>query len=292
MRKAILTEFRIMFNRMSFWISMLSGVVFSIVVVIYNVFKSWGIQGSDIASPYAQYVLCDANSYSSIITIVFPFFVILPFALCHSIDKNKDTHIFYVSSRCTRRDYFISQAITVFIGTFIVMAVSLILNIILNYIIFPDNGLIPDWGATYSDNLLDSVTGSNSIVEYWHKGVYLKELFFNNSFLHNILFAFNAALFGGILALFAYSCSLYIESKSIFVFMPAFILIQVLNMLSSVVYTHPELIGHVRLFMVSYITTGVFTNGRDYRIYYFFLLILIIISCLIISNKIKKEELK
>ncbi len=271
---------------------MISGMLFSVAIVIYNVIHYWGMQANAVASPYAQYILCDANSYSSIITIIFPFFIILPFALCHSEDKNKDTHLLFLASRCTRKDFFLGQSIVVVISTFIVLLIPLIFNIVLNYIIFPDNGMIPGWGATYSDNVLNSVDGSNIMINYWHIGLYLKKLFLLHPFWHNILFAFNAALFGSVLALFAYACSLYIESKSIFIFMPVFILLQIIGMLSSIIRAHPELVGNVNVYMTSYIVTGLFTHGRDYRVYFAFIIILLMISGCLIMRKIKKEELK
>lgn len=289
----MITEIQIMLKRKTFWFSFIFLLLFSILTTGYNLCKYWGLSYDDTASPYFMYILNDANSYSNILTTIFPFVIILPFAMSHAVDCSKNSHIFFLVSRCTRKEYFTAQAFVTFLGSFVIIVIPALLNIVLNYIVFAENTKCPGWGEMYTSNFLNSVTGVNADLQETHYGFYFKKLFLFHPMAHNVLFAMNAGVLAGVLAVFGYGCSFYFRKNRIYIFMPVFIVLQVLGMISAAMYLNVDKLRvYINLYILQYVLSGFFTNGKNYIVYYIFLIIISIISIGLILRKIQEEELK
>jgi len=66
---------------------------------------------------------------------MFPFVVILPFSFSYFEDKETQTYNFYVS-RMGKKNYILSKAIVSFCGSFLIIFIPFLLNMLLNHITY------------------------------------------------------------------------------------------------------------------------------------------------------------
>lgn len=105
---------------------------------IYNIYRYYGMEVSEMYSFAEIGILGFNNIVSFYFFKFFPFLLVLPAALSIATEQNNIIEVFWIS-RCGRRKYYLSKLIAVFTTTFICFFLPLLLEILLNSISFPMN---------------------------------------------------------------------------------------------------------------------------------------------------------
>lgn len=210
------SQFKILFKRNSFVITLLCSYIFSISVFVLNCFKQFG---KDIVLvPAAKYLALGTNIGSgdlsaSILYNVIAALAIIPFADTYFEERQNGTFQ-YCTIRMGDKSYYFSKLFTVFFSGFFVIFSTLILNHLLNFIAFPYESTLVFSIQTYKDNHLfdDSI---------YH--MLFPNLFIKNTYLYNLLLALLASLAAGFMAVLVFQISFFYKKNRIVLICSAFI---------------------------------------------------------------------
>lgn len=194
-----------------------------LILVLINYFGNVvRYRGSDVMTmvhPMKLVLLSDYSALGFFFMQYFPFVVIIPAAFSFFSDKDSK-EITYIRSRVGARNYYYGKLIAVFIVTFFVFTIPLLIDVAINCIAFPMN-------ATGDPSNLRSydLTYIEGVWKYLFSDLYVF-----NSYLYTIAMTL---LFGGIcgvLATFCLATSMFSFMKyKIIAFLPVYALLYVLQ---------------------------------------------------------------
>lgn len=236
MLRSVWTQTKLMFNKKSFMISFTLMMIICTAEVVFNAYgitimrsDDDGFVGNDpssVVSSFEAFILCISSNLLNYIELLFPFICALPFSFSILTDKieNTDTLLCAYSGK---RNYIISKIVAVFIGSFVIFFVPLMINDILNYLIF-DNSM----GANlFNSNWRFNGWGVMRATDYPNApfGDLLAASPFAYSALHAAMFSLMAGVFG-VLAL---ACSVFCRKNKVIAFAPGFLIINILQFLEN-----------------------------------------------------------
>jgi len=154
------------------------------------------------------------------------FFCFLPVgaALPYATSYYKEMKCGYIKNiviRTSRKNYYYSKAIAVFVSGASIVLISYIINILIV------TAFIPYYKPWAGYNFYNVV----------YFGTMWADLFFENPLLHMILYVLLNTLYGGIFALFSLSISFYIKKMIPVIFSP-FLLMIIIGYLETSIYEH------------------------------------------------------
>ena len=251
-----------------------------------------GYNMSELPSAYTLYIGNAMGIVWNYVQLLFPFLVIFPYSMSF-YEESKDGTILYIQARSGRTSYYISQLITCFVGGFVIICIPFLLNILLNFIIFPE--IANDYISTYDRytyNWCGGITGSTTIFPVLSKGYMLKELYINYPQLHNMLFALLSGLVAGIMAMLAYAFSIFIKKSRLFIFFLMYLFFQIFVMVDSVVYDNwSEETTYVCVNLVTYVSNGLLQVGRVYGVFFVILFAVVLFVIKTVKERISEDEL-
>ncbi|MFI3326298.1 MAG: hypothetical protein R3Y35_09005 [Clostridia bacterium] len=274
LKKSVYTQIKILLNQK------LAIITFflMLILVLYNYFNNIYINlGKDVIELFQPMLITTISGYKNIsfyFMQYFPFMVILPASFSYMLDKSANTTIF-LELRVGKKYYYIGKVIAVFLVTFLVFTIPLLLEILLNLIAFPiqANG-DPNGFPIYSDTFI-------STVDSW----FLPSLYVISPVLYTVTFTIIFGLVCGLLSVFTLAIStLDLIKFKIILFIPIYLLFILL------------------IFIESFFSLSISTNYIDYiRIfsnvnlgggaYISVLCSLLLVSLLIIAFKARKDSL-
>ncbi|GHU43440.1 hypothetical protein FACS1894111_09040 [Clostridia bacterium] len=229
-RQALKMQFSLMIQKKSF--QAVFGIVLFYVIATYlfYCFRYWGGEPSNFLSADAVFAGNNTTVFAFYLDLLFPFLIVLPFAFSFLTDKS--VHILPVlQSKMSNKMYYLSKAIVCFMGGFLLFVIPFLISIFLNHITFPIQGTTV-WGDLYSWNFANDITGNNVMISVVGKGLPFLGLYLYSPLLYNVLYVFFFAFFSGILSVFAFATSFFIKKYKIFVFVPIYLIIFGLNILT------------------------------------------------------------
>lgn len=223
--------------------------------------------------------------------LVFPVLVIFPYSMSF-FEESKNGTLLYIQARSSRKQYYISQLITAFIGGFVIICIPFLINILLNAILFPAEG--NDYLSTfdrYTYNWSGSITGSTTVFPVLAKGFVFKGLYADHPQLHNLLFALLAGVGAGMMAMLAYACSMVVRRNRFFLFLAMYLIFEVLAMVNSVLYDRwSESSVYVCTDFVSYLSNGLLQVGRSYGLFWGFMAGMAGVVLCLVRKRIEEDE--
>jgi len=160
-------------------------------------------------------------------SIIYPFLIVLPFSTSYIDDYRNQLLPVYIS-RSSRKDYYVSKLIAAFVGTAVIIAVPFLLNLILCNVFLPHN--YNTWFAEYQmGDYYRGLLGTNLLYHTaYHELPFLKVYLFSPLF-YNIMYLLFFSLFSGLLGSFVLSLSFWARKSKIMLFVPTFIIIQLMQ---------------------------------------------------------------
>lgn len=231
MKKSLKFQFISMLSSKGFNISVLILCIYSIAVPIYYGIKFTNGDINEVPAAYAFFIGSSLNEIPSrIFYTIMPLMVVLPFADSYFCDRENKT-IYAVLSRCSVNDYYFGKLICVFASGFIVIFTPLILNFILNLLIFPFDSTIEFYmGFGQIQNQLYSLRDIGVDIIF-------RSLFFSNHYLYELVYMIIASLFGGLFSVIVYQFSFFFRGNRIILNSLFFIIFNVLNLVFGIVKT-------------------------------------------------------
>ncbi len=203
--KNIKSQLRLMFNRESFIFTMTAMIIFSVFSFVCFCIKSYGLDLVSVKSAKYLYLGSDCSSsvFFQILLMLIPLVTVIPFADSFFEERRNKTIEFCIL-KASNKSYYFSKLCAVFVSGFLVIAVPLIINTLLNLIAFPLNSTITS-GNTSIEN---SGIFSSAI-----KTLLFEELFAKNMYLYNLVYCFISSLAGGLMAVAVFQFSFFYKAN-------------------------------------------------------------------------------
>lgn len=230
---------------------MIIGVIFAAGA---PVFYSIRFYGADINAVPAAYSFFIGSSYCGIFSriyyTIFPLMAAVPFADSYYTDL-KSNAIYAVLSKCSAKSYYFGKLICVFFSGFLIAAVPLLVNFLLNFAAFPVDSTVEflNGFGQIQNQLFRSAEDSGDIFFY--------SLFCTNQYLYELAHLLLAAFFSGLLACVCYQLSFFWHSSRILLNCLPFIAV---NLLALVLGRAP-----LNIDLYTYIFAGSRWAGASYE---------------------------
>lgn len=227
MQKNIKFQLKLLFTQKSFVITMMVMIVFSCVAFIVNCITIFGRPITNVPNVYFFFIgsaLSESMYY--ILSVILPLAAALPFADSY-FKERKDNLLPVVLLKSSRSTYYFSKGIAVFFSGFFIAFIPLLLNNLLNFIVFPvtagcDFTMFP----TYDSDFF--------VKGFWLKNIILKDFFISSPYLYNLFFLFAISTVSGLYAVIIYNLSFFVKKQHLLLLTSAFVLSNLCSILSSI----------------------------------------------------------
>ncbi|WP_167958161.1 hypothetical protein [Anaerosporobacter faecicola] len=277
---SINVQWKIMTHKMEFIFAFLVAVTYACISLLYN-FNYY--KDTDISKiPAADTLFC-MSSYSktwSYFEVIFPFLVILPFAISF-INENRNGITPMLVYRSTHKQYFLSKAVVCFLGGFLIIMLPFLLNLVLCHIFFSNNHNVI-FGEYGMPNYFRTLLGTNQGYRTTFHAKPFLDVYLVSTTLYNLLYILLLSLFSGLVGVFVLSWSYFIKKHVILLFLPFFILIRITNAMTVSSFNIASQ-NHEKLFLnysiMDYFSPFSFSGQNWY--YMLLLCLMMILFCLI-----------
>lgn len=220
-------QLKVMRKRKEFIFALWAMTGYACAAFLYVLVKYWGMDVSMMKDANQSVCYSQMNGLWGMFSFLYPFLVVLPFATSY-IDDYKNKLLVVYFSKASRRVYFLSKILAVFIGTALVIAIPCVLNLILCNLFLPHN--YNTWMGEYqSESFYQAVTGTNHLYETAYRGILLPDLFLRSPLLYNIVYLLIFSSFSGLLGAFVLSLSFWLRKRKTILFLPLFFIISILD---------------------------------------------------------------
>lgn len=271
----IKNQMGLMLRKRNFWIAFSIMMAYMIISYIYVVNANRGYDIASINSPSSYFIGNSINVFYDYFKLIFPFVVVLPFAFSNFEDKANQTDAFLLT-RVSRKSYYIASVITSFLGSFFIILIPFILDIILNGITFTENEHT-FLGVLGSQGFWLNLYGINEKAT-----LLFPSIFVQHPILYNILFTFMLSCFSGLLGVFAYAGSLSFKKYKMLIFLPVYCLMYITS--------NMQLIG-INFDMFDFVTITQ-NSSRNEMVFFLICVCMLLYSSIIIKKQISKDTLE
>lgn len=267
---------KLMFSKKNFWIGFFTVTCYALASYLVHVKGYYNKDLSQVSDRRELVCFWTFDSMLKYLDVLFPFLVVLPFSMSYFEDCDSKMLGFWLR-RTGKKKYYTAKAIVSFMGSFLMIAIPFLANLILVWITFPENGELND-GPLFSEIFYHNLNGLHELGQtYWYPLLYL--LMFQ-PFLYNCLYILLISVLSGVLGVVAYSVSFFIKKYKLLLLLPIYLFFWVLSMLDT--YTD----GFTKE-LFDYVLRG---NEFDSYLYFYCVLgILVIVSVVLIRRQIKKD---
>lgn len=283
--KAICVQMRLMLNRKEIKIIYLINMGYVLLTYFYYVIHYWGEDVSTVPSPSAVFALLTTSIFFDVYISIVPFLVVFPFAMSY-IDDKRNYILPIMQVRSGVRVYYVSKAVTCFLGGFFSFFIPMMIGILLNILTFPQSG-ITFLGDCFDVNFNAAITGADVLIGTKWAGLWFPLLFIKSPDLYNVLFGIFFSMATGIFSTFIYVVSFMVKRQKLTLLLPFFLIISVLSIIDEFSMRHPP---YMCLKIMQYITVNAM-YGKNPVYIYIILLTMILLSFAGIHRQIQKDQL-
>ncbi len=269
--RSVKTQFALMVNKRNFWFGMFLFLSYCIISYLYSLYIYSGYDVASIRNAASLFIGNENTPFYSYFKSLYPFAIILPFSFSHFDDTSLEVNLYYYS-RIGKKNFVLSKAIVSFLGSFLIVFIPFIINILLNSFTYVENGNTFN-GVLFSREFCGTMVNDAEINA---STMFLFPLYIKNQTLYNLLYSFLMSLFSGVLGFFAFACSLKIKKLKVLVFVPVYALFLITRLTGEAFLYYGDLLEFVMVGL---------SNGRN--IILFLLLCISIMAYSIYSIKIE-----
>lgn len=213
---AVKAQIYLMVHKRNFWLSFYIMMGYSICTYLYHLSYYWEW---DVINIYTSSYLFAGNGispYLNIFLTLYPFIVTLTFSFSYFDDQKYAIHTFFIC-RTERRNYYIAKAVACLVGNMMVIVVPFMVNIFLNKITFPNNGLTMYGTINTAMQYVNIFDRDVSPVRAMYPFI---SVYIYHPTLYNLFFSVYLGLVSGVFGIFSYCCSILIRKNKILIFLP------------------------------------------------------------------------
>lgn len=221
---SVKVQLRVMRNSREFQAAFLLVFTYAVFSFLFALKEFQYTDLSAIKDANEQICYTKGNGLWSYFSMLYPFIIALPFSTSY-LDDCKNQLLPVYLSRSSRRNYYLSKLIAAFCGTFLVIAVPFLLNLLACNLFFPHNH--NTWMGEYQlGNYYRNLLGTNLLYEAYHPRMLFLRLYLFSPALYNMLYLFIFASYSGLLGMFVLSLSFWKRVNKILLFIPMFVILQ------------------------------------------------------------------
>jgi hypothetical protein len=183
----------------------------------------------------------------------------------------------------TVRGYHYGNLLISFIGSFLIFAIPMLVEIVMNHFLFEHQHVLD-----YSYNFQAVVSGDAVDEGVYSRALPFKRLYLNHMELYNVLYTVLFSLRAGLMGGFVYALSYYCKEYPILLLLPLFVIGQIQDKLDAV---SRELFGtYIEMSMTEYVLVD---GMRGQSLIYAAVMILLTvgITVLILERQCRKDQL-
>ncbi len=228
--KAIRMQFFIMINKKEFQLAFSFTLCWVLYCYLYQV---RGEAGKDLLLYWdAKQFYCGSSIHPLwyYFTFLFPIVVVLPYATSYLTERANGTSILLISKMGVKQ-YILSKIVVCFIGSFIIMMIPFLINYIFCQVTFPhtNNIMTAYYGQEGYDGIL---TGTHYGLRMQHIEFPFLNLYLNYPNLYYIWYIILLSTLSGVFGVIILCFSFLIKRGRIFLFLPIFLLLKGMNVLT------------------------------------------------------------
>lgn len=193
--------------------------------------------------------------------LIFPVVITCAFVLTGYEERNNGSDRLIVS-RCGNKNYMIGKVIACFISAFIILFIPLLINLILCAVTFSNNtktsyGIIYGEEFCYNVGLERFICKDADYSYFGNYGLPCINLFIKHPYIYNFVAIIGYCCFGGVLAVFAYSCTLWVKKYKVLILLPAYMFMYIMSNINNML-----LIDKTELDLYKYVTIGISASRK------------------------------
>lgn len=223
MKNMLKIELKRAFANKWFWISVAIGCIIAALQIIFDVVPMTEFMQSSVQrnlpphTVYNKWLIVNPTIWNTVFFTIFPLLAAIPFANSYYNDL-KAGYVKNILTRTSKKSYYVSKYIAVFISAGATAVIPLIFNLYLTAMILPS--VTPSASAGFYP-ILETATFSN--------------IYYSNPALYNLLYLTNIFFVSGLLSSTALATSYYIKYKYVITLVPylCYILISCLGIFFS-----------------------------------------------------------
>lgn len=230
MTASIKAQIGIMFRKREFKVGMLISLSYTCFAFFRAIKMNWGIDASEMWDATQNLCYGVGNPSYSMLIFLFPFLIVIPYASSY-IDDYRNQLLPVYATRSSRTKYYVSKLIACFVGTSLVIAIPFLINFLLTNLFFPHSRCLLPGG--YPDGVFcQNVLGIGTAYKSNYPVMSFLGLFLDNQILYSLLYLVIISFFAGWMGTFVLGLSFVWRYSKLFLFLPVFVLFQVLTNLN------------------------------------------------------------
>lgn len=234
-----------------------------------------GEYASNLIASYQLTVIGEFGALSFILRIAIPLIAALPSAGIYYYEKKNNVLPVSFARSGSHKRYYFSALPAVFLASFIVVFLPLIINILLNEVTFPSEAVRNVGNHPTSDDLY-YIKGHSKYILF--SGIYI-----NHPHIYNFIFTFLISAFSGLIGLFTYNMSHLFKKNNYLSFALFFIFSNIVEIISSKTTEHGVDISYF-----DYLFAGYSIPGKNVAAFGFMILLLAAVIAATVPAALKK----
>lgn len=265
-----------MVSKKSFWLGFFIITFYALTSYLLNVRGYYNKDLSQVLDRRELVCFHTFDRLSNYLDVLFPFLVVLPFSLSYFEDCESKMLGFWLR-RTGKKKYYTAKAIICFVGSFLMIAIPFLVNLLLVWITFPENGNLYD-GIIHSELFYLNVESFHETWQtYWNPFL---SLYIFHPFFYNCIYILMMSLLSGVLGVVAYVSSFFIRKYKLLLLLPVYLLFWILTMIN-------QFVDDFDMELFSYVIRG-YVKG-NYLYFIGVLGILIVVFVILIRRHWRKD---
>lgn len=238
--KNLAVQLKLMFRRKQFIITMTVMILFAVGAFLTNCFSMFGKNIVDVKAAKYMYLGSDLSSglFYYFYILVFPLIAALPFSDSFYEERERSTTDFCLS-KMSNNSYYYSKLTAVFVSGFIITAIPLLINMMLNFIAFPLDSVVD---ATNFPYILSRIYG-DVLETILFQGLYSVSLY-----LYNFVYLIITSVSCGLIAVIVFQLSFFLKSNRIFLLCSFFVVYNLATIIMSTFLKSDEFLLETYIF--------------------------------------------
>lgn len=271
--KFIKQQFCVMLQQKGFIVSFFFLLTLMLASYINCVLSTDGVDRFQSLHWEEMFILREGNaaSLTSIFMTAFPFVILFPFSFSIFKDRQVQMRDIYLS-RLSKRTYYVGKSVVCFLGTFLVLAIPLCIQLLMCYVTF-DGGKMEQMGEVGCF--------SQSYIALLQKNVEWSTLFVAHPFIYYLLWIFMVSFIGAVLSVAALGCSVFVKKYMVLVLLPVYLTFEILGRI--------EIKGHCVMNLYHQLVVSILDNNTNVKFIAGVVIVAILVAVVCLRIDSKKE---
>jgi len=227
MKRLLQYDFSVMLHKKEFCVAVVSMLLFSVYAFYASIQLQQQYSWYDYNLVSAEYmtILLVIHKPWQVFTYLFAFLVVLPYSMSY-LSEAEPGMLSVLLTRVTKRQYYLSKAITCFVGNAVIILIPFLLNYFFCSLLFPSNGSAGGIGEYGMDNYSAFIMGTNTVYEMKYPMIPLARLLFFHPGLYLVVHILLLSAASGAFGVFLFNLSFFVRQYRAVLFLPVFLLIR------------------------------------------------------------------